>query len=123
MAGPEKYREIFRQYNADVVKHLGDYVLFHLHSTGMGHWRDVVSIPGLGGLEITVEKNGPSLMELLELLREVAESSRLILYVEGYFDELAGVLKKLPKAGLYLILPDSFVGSDEQFGQFVRGIW
>ena len=70
---------------------------------------DVLAIRGLAGLQVTVEANGPPLPDLVPVLREVLEKSRLILFVDHGFDHLAAVLRQLPVAGLYLLLRDDQV--------------
>jgi hypothetical protein len=123
MCAPKVYGELFLEHNVGLVRHLGSHVLFHLHSTGYRHWRDVLRIPGLAGLQMTVEANGPALPELLPVLRAVLEQSRLILYVEHGFEHLPAMLRRLPQEGLYLLIPDRFLGSDEQFHEFVGQVW
>jgi hypothetical protein len=120
---PTVYRQVFQKYNARIVEHCGPHVFFHLHSTGMRHWRDVLAIPGLAGLELTVEANGPPLADLVPVLREILETSRLILFVDHGFEHLASVLRQLPTAGLYLLLRDDQVRSDDEFRSFVGNQW
>jgi hypothetical protein len=120
---PRYYREMFAALNDEIVRRLGRYVFFHLHSTGYRHYRDVLAVPSLGGLELTVETNGPSLAVLEPVLREITERTRLILFVDGYLDELVPVLHRLPRDGLYVILPDRYIESDAAFGEFVRRAW
>jgi hypothetical protein len=120
MCAPEHYRDIFQRYNADIVRHLGAHVLFHLHSTGCRHWRDVLDVPGLAGVEITIEANGPSLPELLPMLREILERSRLMLFVDHRGEELPAVLPHLPREGLYIAVPETFLRSEREFSSFVR---
>jgi hypothetical protein len=95
-------------------------VLFHLHSTGCRHWRDVLDVPGLAGVEITIEANGPSLPELLPMLREILERSRLMLFVDHRGEELPAVLPHLPREGLYIAVPETFLRSEREFSSFVR---
>ena len=121
--GPAVYREVFQKYNAQIVDHCGPQVFFHLHSTGMRHWRDVLAIRGLAGLEVTVEANGPPLVDLVPALREILEHSRLILFVDHGFDQLAAALRQLPAAGLYLLLRDDQVRDDDEFRSFLRTQW
>jgi hypothetical protein len=123
MCNPAVYRDIFRKYNADIVRHLGAHVLFHLHSTGCLHYRDVLDIPGLAGLELTIESNGPSLPDLLPMLREILERSRLVLYVDHRQEELSAVLSHLPCEGLSLAVPDSFLPAEADFAAFVKHHW
>ena len=123
LCSPRIYRDLFLELNARIVKELGNCVLFHLHSTGYRHYRDVLSIEGLAGLELTVEANGPSLRDLAPTLAEILEKTRLILYVDSGFEDLPWLLKKLPQEGLYLLIPDRFIGSDRQFHEFTKGIW
>jgi hypothetical protein len=120
---PAVYREVFQKYNAQIVDHWGPQVFFHLHSTGMRHWRDVLAIRGLAGLQVTVEANGPPLPDLVPVLREVLEKSRLILFVDHGFDHLAAALRQLPVAGLYLLLRDDQVRNNDEFRRFVKTHW
>lgn len=123
LASPAMYRDIFMEYNAEVVKHLGDYVLFHLHSTGYQHYRDALAIPGIAGLEITIETIGPTLLELLPVFRDILEGSRLILMVDHGFEQLPEVLRKLPREGLFLTISSGRIRSNEQFQQFISASW
>ena len=74
-------------------------------------------IPGIAGLEITVESNGPPLVDMLPALREILEQSRLILMIDGHFGQLPEVYRQLPHDGLYLLISANFVPSEEEFRQ------
>jgi hypothetical protein len=102
--------------SAQIVEHLGRHVLFHLHSTGYRHYRHVLDIPGIAGLQVVVEANGPRLADMVPALREILERSRLILMVDGHMDQLPEALRRLPREGLYLILSDKFVQDGKEFG-------
>jgi hypothetical protein len=79
-----------------------------------------LEIPGIAGLELTVEANGPSLAELVPALRAILERSRLILQVEGHFQELPAALRALPKEGLYLLLSDRFIPDEKAYRDFLE---
>jgi hypothetical protein len=123
MCSPTLYRDLFMPYNAQIVDRLGPWVLFHLHSTGYKHYRHVLEIPGLAGLQVTVETNGPPLLELAPTLREILERSRLILFMDSYFEQLSATLKALPREGLYLIVSDKFISTEEGFREFLAATW
>ena len=89
-----------------MVEHLGGPVLFHLHSTGYAHFRYALDTPGLAGLQLTIEPNGPSLADMVADLHEILERTRLILLVDHGFEQLADVLRSLPTDGLYVLIPD-----------------
>jgi hypothetical protein len=89
----------------------------------MQHWRDVLAIRGLAGLQLTVEANGPPLVDLVPMLREILEQSRLILFVDHGFEHLSSALRQLPAAGLYLLLRDDQVRNNEEFRSFVKAHW
>jgi hypothetical protein len=120
MASPRIYRDIFMPLNTEAVRRLGPHTLFHLHSSGMRHWRDVLSVPGLAGLEITVEAVGPDLRALAPTLREIAGRSRLMLFVDEHFDQLPEVLRVLPRDGVYVIVSDKYVSSEAEFARLTR---
>ena len=123
MCAPEIYRDLFRPLDAQVVKHLPGPVLFHLHSTGYAHFRHVLDTPDLAGLQLTVEANGPSLVDMAADLREILGRTRLILLVDHGFEHLADVLRRLPTDGLYVLIPDRYLESDEAFVEFVQDVW
>ncbi|MHC4645120.1 MAG: hypothetical protein ACYTBJ_06445 [Planctomycetota bacterium] len=120
MCPPKIYRDMFLKYNRDIVNYLGDYVLFHLHSTGYEHYRHVLEIDGIGGLELTMESNGPALQDIIPDLKHILQRSRLILFADHYFEQLPDVLKKVPHEGLYLIIPDKYISTEKDFAGFIK---
>jgi hypothetical protein len=79
MCSPRVYTQLFREHDQRIVAAFGPGVFYHLHATGMAHWRDVLCIDGLAGLELSIESIGPSLHDLTPMIRETLERSRLIL--------------------------------------------
>ncbi|MBZ5565536.1 MAG: hypothetical protein LAP13_24335 [Acidobacteriia bacterium] len=123
MCSPDMYRDIFMQSNAELVHRLGKYVLFHLHTTGYKHYKHVLDIPGIAGLEIGMESIGPTILDLVPVFREILEKSRLILHVGTGFELLPQVLRKLPTEGLFLGIPDKYVRNDQEFHEFTKAMW
>ena len=123
MCAPRVYRELFQELTAAVVREIGSHVLFHLHSTGCRHWRHVLEVEGLAGLELTLESKGPSAADLLPLMRETLERSRLILFVDHGLEQLGPLLGKLPREGLFLVIPDRYLRSDNEYRQFIAAHW
>lgn len=119
---PAIYRDIFFKHNAEVVRRLGACVVFHLHSTGFQHFRHALEIPGLAGLQMTIEANGPSLRDLLPVFREILERSRLMLFLDHRFEELPDVLRHLPREGLYLAVPETCIPTEQAFLNFTK-LW
>lgn len=115
LASPDMFRDLFLAHEAQLVKHTGPYTFFHLHSTGYAHYRHVLDIPGIAGIEITVESNGPALRHLAPVMGEILQRTRLILFVDAYFDELSEVVRRLPRDGLYIMVSDKFVQSEEEY--------
>ncbi|MEK7675573.1 MAG: hypothetical protein AAB676_07050 [Verrucomicrobiota bacterium] len=120
---PNLYRDLFMNYTAEAVRHLGPCAVFHMHSTGFQHFRQVLRIPGLAGLQMTVEANGPPLADLLPVFREILEQSRLLLFLDHRFEELSAVLPHLARAGLYLAVPERCLQSEAAFLQFTKAHW
>jgi hypothetical protein len=123
LCSPAMYRDIFMPCDAEVVRRLGKNVLFHLHSTGCKHYKHVLGIPGVAGLEVAMESIGPSMLDLVPAFREILEKSRLILQVCTGFEQLPEVLRKLPLEGLFLTIPDQYIRSDQEFRQFTQANW
>ena len=119
MCAPSIYREIFMPLNAAVVNHLGPCVFFHFHSTGHKHYRDVLDIPGIAGLQMSMESVGPTILDMIPVFREILEHSRLMLQVCTGFEHLPEVLRRLPLEGLYLLIPSKYIPTDRAFTQFV----
>jgi hypothetical protein len=123
MCSPGNYRDVFMQFDAEVVRHLGDHVMFHLHSTGCKHYKHVLEIPGIAGLELSLETVGPTILDLLPVLREILEKSRLILHVVSGFEQLPEVLRKIPMEGLSLAIPDKYIRDEREFRAFTKAMW
>lgn len=123
MCSPSIYRDIFMQFNATIVKHLGPHVLFHFHSTGYKHYTHVMNIPGIAGVEITLETIGPTLQDLVPVFRNILEKSRLILQVSTGFEYLPAALRKLPKEGLFLVIPSKYISTNKEFREFISANW
>jgi len=120
MCSPSVYRDIFMPLNAAIVQHLGPYVLFHFHSTGFQHYTQVMSIPGLAGVEMTLETIGPTLQDLVPVFKEILEKTRFILQVSTGFEYLAEALRKLPREGLFLIIPSKYIPTNEAYLEFIK---
>ncbi|MCX6903298.1 MAG: hypothetical protein NTW03_07440 [Verrucomicrobia bacterium] len=120
---PNLYRDLFMNYTAEAVRHLGGCVVFHMHSTGFQHFRHALRIPGLAGLQMTIEANGPPLADLVPVFREILEQSRLLLFLDHRFEELPGVLPHLPREGLYLAIPETCLPSETAFLRFTKAHW
>lgn len=123
MCAPEVYRDVFREHNAAVVQHLGDCVLFHMHSAGYQHLREVLAIPGLAGVQITMDPTGPAAADMLPVFREVLHQSRLILWAKQGCRGLVEVLRELPNDGLYVMVPDADITCDAEFREFATACW
>lgn len=122
MCSPNMYRDLFMQNNAELVRHLGKHVIFHLHSTGFQHYRHVLNIPGIAGLEMVLESIGPTAVDLVPVFREILEKSRLMLHVGTGFELVREALTKLPKEGLFVAVADKFIRNDQEFHDFVNAI-
>ncbi len=120
---PNVYRDSFAHYTAEAVRHLGPCVVFHLHSTGFQHLRHVLRTPGLGGVQMTIEANGPSLADLLPVFREILGQSRLLLFFDHRFEELSAVLPHLPREGLYIAIPSTCLRTEAEFLEFTKTHW
>jgi hypothetical protein len=123
MCSPFVYRDIFMPLNTEIVKHLGAYVLFHFHSTGYKHYSHVMNIPGIAGVEMTLETIGPTLQDLVPVFREILGETRLILQVCTGFEYLPEALRKLPREGLFLVIPSKYIPTDEAFREFITANW
>ena len=123
MCSPAMYRDVFMSYNAEIVQSLGDYILFHLHSTGIQFYHDLLTVPGLAGIEVTLEENGPRPADLVPMFRKILEQSRLIVFAYHFFEEMAGILDKIPHEGLYLVISDKFIQSEDEFRTFIEEHW
>lgn len=123
LASPNLFGDLFLDHESRLVEHLGLYTFFHVHSTGYAHYRHLLKIPGLAGIQLTVESNGPSLHSLVPVMQEILERTRLILFVDAYFDELVEVARKLARDGLYVMVSDKFVENEEAYRDLLARAW
>jgi hypothetical protein len=123
MCSPQTYERFFMPLTAELVEHVGPYTLFHFHSTGYLHYEHVLRVPGLGGVQILIEANAPSLLDMVPVLRAMLEKTRLILYIDHYFEQLPAALKQLPHEGLYLLVPDKYISTEKEYQRFLADNW
>ncbi len=123
LCSPEVYRDHFMALDARIVERLGPCTIFHMHTTGYQHYRHVLQIPGLDGLQFTVEANGPRLLDLAPVFREVLEQNRLIVFVDAQFEDLPAVLRQIPHEGLYLMVSDRFIPDETSYQAFLAENW
>jgi hypothetical protein len=123
LASPDLFRDLFLEDEIRLVDHLGPHTFFHVHSTGYAHYPHLLEIPGLAGIQLTVEANGPSLVSLLPVMQEIQRRMRLIVFVDAYFEELSEACKQLAPDGLYIMVSDKFLDSDEEYREFVARTW
>jgi hypothetical protein len=123
MCSPTVYRDIFMPLSEDIVRHLGPCCFFHLHTTGYLHYKHVLNIPGLAGLEVTLETIGPTLLDLVPVFREILEKTRLILHACTGFEYLPEVLRKLPRDGFFVLIPSKYIPTEKAFCQLVSENW
>jgi hypothetical protein len=123
MCSPSVYRDIFMPSTAAVVQHIGAHAFFHLHTTGFQHYKHVLDIPGIAGLELTLETIGPTLADLVPVFREILEKVRLIVHVATGFEYLPEALRKLPREGVYFAIASKYIPTNEAFREFVSANW
>ena len=123
LASPKVFADLFLPHEVRLVEHLGPYTFFHVHSTGFAHYVHLLEIPGLAGIQLTVEANGPSLRSLVPVMQEILQRTRLILFVDAYFEELGETARRLPRDGLYVMVSDKFVGSDADYRDLLTRAW
>jgi hypothetical protein len=123
LVSPALFGDLFLQHEIRLVEHLGPCTFFHTHSTGCAYYRHLLDIPGLGGVEIRIEGNGPSLYSLLPAMQEILEHTRLMLYIDSHFDEFAEVARQLPRDGLCIMVSDKFIESEEAYRELLVRAW
>ena len=120
MCSPAVYREIFMPLNEAIVKHLGSSVFFHFHSTGHQHFTHVINLPGIAGLQMSMESIGPTLLDMVPVFQQILGKTRLMLQVCTGFEYLPEALRQLPHEGLYIIIPSKYIPTDSAFREFIR---
>jgi hypothetical protein len=56
-------------------------------------------------------------------MQEILQRTRLIVFVDAYFDELTEVAGQLPRDGLYVMVSDKFVESEEAYRELLARAW
>jgi hypothetical protein len=72
---------------------------------------------------MTLETIGPTLQDLVPVFREILEKSRLILHACTGFEYLPEALRRLPREGLFLVIPDKYIPTDKAFREFTTANW
>ncbi len=70
-----------------------------------------------------MEQGGPTLIGMLNVLKEALEKSCLILHVDYCFEQLPELLRNLPREGLFLAIFCLRIRSDAEFRDFIAARW
>lgn len=98
---PELYRNFFMEYDQQIVDEL-DNCWMHVHSGGAYMIEEFVKLKGLRGIQIVNDAPaGPSIKELLPLMKKVQENHCLILR-KFNIEEIKNILGELSPAGLFI---------------------
>lgn len=83
-----------------------DYSIMHTHSNYLHALEDCLHIDELKAVQIGIDPGGPSVDELVPLLRKVMEKKSIIIAEPGNFSmkELGKLIKSLPQEGLCVLL-------------------
>ena len=65
----------------------------------------------------------PRWPDLLPVFREILEQSRLLLFADHRYEELPAVLPHLPREGLYVVVPETYLHTEGEFCQFLKATW
>ena len=78
LCGPDIYRDLVLPCDLRVVEHT-DTQYIHVHSGGIKCLEHILKIPGLAGVEISNDPNGPSLEEILEWAQEAYSNGKSVM--------------------------------------------
>ncbi len=118
LISPETYREHLFSFDCQVAETL-DTPWLHVHSGGMQIVPEFLKIPRLAGIQIVSDAPaGPSLKEILPLLREIQKNHCLLLR-KYPMEEIEQILPELTSKGLYI---DTQCGSLKE-AQIILDMW
>lgn len=78
LCGPDIYKDLVLPCDSRIVEHT-DTSYIHIHSGGIKCLEYILKIPGLSGLEISYDPNGPSLEEILEWAQEAYRNNKSVM--------------------------------------------
>jgi hypothetical protein len=104
---PGLYREHFIPL-AERICAAYDWTGVHLHPSSFFIIDDLMKLEGLRAIEINKDVGGPSVAEMLPVLKRVLERKNLILWGDLSLDDLALARRELPCQGLFfnIVAPD-----------------
>ncbi|MFH1006569.1 MAG: hypothetical protein V1800_03590 [Candidatus Latescibacterota bacterium] len=98
---PAQYRKYLRPALERIVSAF-PYSMFHIHSGSLKMVEEVISVPGLTGLEVAIDEPpyAPPICEQIPILRRIQEEKPL--FIEGQMspEEIAFLTRKLKPEGL-----------------------
>jgi hypothetical protein len=101
LLSPELYREFFLE-SASTICAGYDYTAIHLHPTSFFILDELLSIERLRVIEVNKDVGGPSVAEMLPVLRRILDTKGLILWGDLSLDDLALIKQNLPPRGMFL---------------------
>ena len=101
MISPDHYRKYIYQYDQEIVDHL-DNCWMHVHSGGAYMIGEFIKLNGLKGIQIVNDRlAGPTIKELLPIMKKVQEKYPLILRKYS-IAEIKEILPDLSPVGLFI---------------------
>jgi len=101
LVSPETYRQHLFSFDCEVAESL-DTPWLHVHSGGVQIVPEFLKIPGLVGVQIVSDyPAGPTLKEIVPLLKEIQKAHCLLLR-KYPMDEIDAILPELSPTGLYV---------------------
>lgn len=102
MISPNLYRRFFLSSDRRIVSSF-DFAFIHLHSNSLHILDELLGIPQLAAIEITIDVTGPSPMELIPVIGKVQKQKPVIVHGKISLGEMKEMVHSLSSAGLCLI--------------------
>lgn len=103
LLSPDIYKNIVHEAHSQIPKGY-DFSLFHLHPASFFLVDILLETPGLTAIQINKDEGGPSVSEMLPVLRKVRACKNLVLWGDFTPDEYELLKNELEPGGLYIMI-------------------
>lgn len=122
LGSPGIYRQFF--YEGDrLLSKAFPYTTIHVHPNSFFIVDDLISIEDLNVIEINYDVGGPSIKEMVPMLRRILEKKHLILRGKMQEDDIEVIKKELPCRGIFLHIVVPEINRGRQINSFIDSLY
>lgn len=115
---PALYKELLMGCAEKICQNY-PYTAFHLHPTSFFIVDDLLKVDGLRAIEVNKDVGGPSIKEMMGVLKKIIDKKCLIIWGDLDEDDIDCIKEELPNTGLFLNIVAESVDRAIQLQEYI----